>query len=142
MSSAGCSGELTLIKPLLAKVDVKHNQTLYTLQSELIGVDASLSCGGRASSFEVTLDDSDMRYVGVFKPNDEVEIYVGLTSYSKILTGLVERISVRKHLGRVELTLSGCDYSQRLLSRVVKAARQVGRVKCLKSSKICSQQRP
>lgn len=123
MKSAGSYGDQLLIKPLLAQVKVKHGTMVYTLQNELLSVDVSLSCLGRASSFEVTLDDSDMVYYQVFKPNDEVEIYVGRSSFTKILSGLVERVKVSKRLSRCEVTLAGCDYSQRLLQRIVKAAR-------------------
>ena len=123
MRSLGSSGDLLLLKPLLAQVKVKRGSMIYTLQNELLSVDVSLSCLGRASIFEVTLDDSEQVYHQIFKPNDEVEIYVGRASFTKTLTGLVERVKVVKRLNRCEVTLSGSDYSLRLLQRIVKAAR-------------------
>ncbi|MEM4165379.1 MAG: hypothetical protein QXJ86_06010, partial [Nitrososphaerales archaeon] len=111
-----------LLNPLLAQLKIRHGSTIYTISSELISADVSLSVE-KASTFEATFDDPNREYVNTFKPGDEVEVWVGRSAYSKILTGFIERIRASRRFRNVEVNIGGSDYSQRLLQRIVKAAR-------------------
>ncbi|MFN3621262.1 MAG: hypothetical protein ACK4TI_00030, partial [Nitrososphaerales archaeon] len=111
-----------LLKPLLTQLKIKHEGLLYTISDELLSADISLSVE-KASTFEARFYDANREYVNIFKPGDEVEIWVGRSAYYKILSGFIERIRVSRRFSSIELTIGGSDYSQRLLQRIVKAAR-------------------
>ena len=111
-----------LLKPLLAQLKVRHGSMVYTISDELLSAEISLSVE-KASTFEARFDDSSKKYVNTIKPGDEVEVWVGRSGYTKILTGLIERVNARRRFSEVEVSIGGSDYSQRLLQRVVKAAR-------------------
>ena len=112
------------IAPLLASITITSTTT-YTPANNLLECNLSISADGRASKFDILLDNRTNTYTNI-QPGEIVDISVGksLSSMQALFSGVIERKEIsRPSLNQNYLTLGGTDYSVKLLNTIVPGTR-------------------
>ena len=101
------------ILPKQVQTKIEINGTQYS-DYRVLNVKKTIDKANASSSFKAEFDSPYGRHKDDFSVGNEIIIYAGVDTSTKLLTGILEKISFKGQGTTQKLTISGRDYSARL----------------------------